>query len=611
MRIKISDYIAQWFVDHGFEYNFSVPGGGAMHLDMSLGHQPGLKSVFFQHEQGAALAAEGYYRKKGKLPLVCVTTGPGGTNALTGVLCSYLDSIPMFVLSGQVKWSMTVRCTGVAMRTYGDQEYDIVKAVEPMSKYAVMVTVPEMIKYHLEKALFLATHGRPGPVWIDVPLNIQWGYVDTEKLVEFDPVELESTLPRKTSLKTFEEILEKINNAKRPVIYSGVEIRTNGAYESFIKLAKKLNVPVVTSFDSIDILSKDDPLYVGRAGDIANRPGNWAVQNSDLLFVIGNRLGIRAVSYAVETWARAAYVIMVYPDGLEITKPNVHVELPIRADLKEFCEDFSAFIKKPLPRKEEWFDICHNWMEKYPVIDYKRHYADEELANPYCFVNELGKQLPENSTVVSGNGSACVVSGHALPINKGVRFIINSGCATMGYDLPASIGASFATDKGVIYCVTGDGSIQMNLQELQTIVYHKLPIKIFVINNQGYHSMRQTESNLFPEMSKVAVGPESNDLSFPDMSKIAAAYGIPYASIRKNKDMESGIRKFLKENDSFAMCEIFVTTEQVFEPKPNARKLADGTLVSPALEDLAPFLDREELRKLMIIPLVGEENDKK
>ena len=607
MRVKISDYIAKWFADHGFEYNFTVPGGGAMHLNMSLGHQEGIKNIFVQHEQAAALAAEGYYRKKGKLPLVCVTTGPGGSNAFTGVLCSWLDSIPMFVLSGQVKWSMTVRSTMLPMRTYGDQEYDIVKAAEPMTKYAVMVTVPETIKYHLEKALFLATHGRPGPVWVDVPLNIQWGYVDTDKLIDFDPVELENTLPRKTSLATYNEIIERIKKAERPVIYSGVELRTNGAYDSFLKLINKLNVPVVTSFDSIDILEEDHPLYVGRAGDVANRYGNWAVQNSDLLLVIGNRLGIRAVSYAVETWARAAYVIMVYPDGLEITKPNVHVELPIRADLKEFCDGLSNLLDKPLERKEKWFEICANWKKKYPVIDYKRHYADGDLANTYCFVNELSNNLPENSTVVSGNGSACVVCGSALLLKKGSRFIINSGCATMGYDLPAAIGASFATEKGPIYCVTGDGSIQMNLQELQTIVYHKLPIKIFVINNQGYHSMRQTENNLFPGMSHVGVGPESNDLSFPEMSKIAAAYDIPYTSIHSNKDMGAKIKEFLDSNDSYCMCEIFVTTEQVFEPKPTAKKLPDGTLVSPALEDLAPFLDRDELRDLMVIPLVGEE----
>lgn len=605
MKVKISDFIAQFLVEQGIKYNFTVPGGGAMHLNSSLGHQKGLTNIFVQHEQAAAIAAEGYYRMSNELPLVCCTTGPGGTNTLTGVLGAWLDSVPMLVISGQVKWSTTVRSTGLAMRSYGDQDFDITKVVAPMTKYAEMIIRPETVKYHIQKAIYLATHGRPGPVWLDIPLNIQWGYIDTDELFDFDPVELENSNPRKTSGKTLDLIIEKIKVAKRPVIYSGVELRTNGAYESFKKMVAKLNVPVVTSFDGIDIMEQDDPLYAGRAGDIADRAGNWAVQNSDFLFVVGSRLGIRQVSYATETWAREAFVTMVYPDALETTKPNIHVELPVRADLKEFCDSMCDKVESPLEAKTDWISTCKKWMKDYPVVTPERHNKQTELANVYWLIDQFNNYTHENTPIVTGNGSAAVVTGSALFIKKGQRYLYNTGCASMGWGLPSSIGACFANDKKETYCITGDGSIQMNLQELQTLVFHKLPIKILLINNGGYHSMRQTQRNLFGDVSSVGVGPESGDLSFPSMEKIAGAYGIPYLSARKNEELPDVLKSFT-EIEGYAMCEVFVDSAQGFEPKPSAMKLPDGSLVSPPLEDLAPFLDRDELRKIMIIPLVGE-----
>lgn len=605
MKVKISDFIAQFLVEQGIKYNFTVPGGGAMHLNSSLGHQKGLTNIFVQHEQAAAIAAEGYYRMSNELPLVCCTTGPGGTNTLTGVLGAWLDSIPMLVISGQVKWSTTVRSTGLAMRSYGDQDFDITKVVAPMTKYAEMIIRPETVKYHIQKAIYLATHGRPGPVWLDIPLNIQWGYIDTDELFDFDPTELENSNPRKPSEKTLDLIIEKIKVAKRPVIYSGVELRTNGAYESFKKMVAKLNVPVVTSFDGIDIMEQDDPLYAGRAGDIADRAGNWAVQNSDYLLVVGSRLGIRQVSYATETWAREAFVTMVYPDALETTKPNIHVELPVRADLKEFCDSMCDKIASPLEAKSDWISNCKKWMKDYPVVTSERHNIQKEAANVYWLIDQFNKFSHENTPIVTGNGSAAVVTGSALFIKKGQRYMFNTGCASMGWGLPASIGACFANGRKETYCITGDGSIQMNLQELQTLVFHKLPIKILLINNGGYHSMRQTQRNLFKETTAVGVGPETKDLSFPCMKKIAGAYGIPYLSATKNDELPAILKQFT-EIDGYAMCEVFVDSAQGFEPKPSAMKLADGSLVSPPLEDLAPFLDRDELKKVMIIPLVGE-----
>lgn len=605
MRIKVSDYIAKLLVELGIDHNFTIPGGGAMHLNVSLGHQPGLKCVYVQHEQAAAMAAEGFYRKSNKLPLVCCTTGPGGTNTLTGVLGSWLDSIPMLVISGQVKYSVTVRSTGYPIRIYGDQEFDITKVVAPMTKYAVMITEPRMVKYHIKRAIYLATTGRPGPVWLDIPLNVQWGYVNTEELIDYNPDEDANSLPRNVSYKTLDLIIEKIKQSNRPILYTGVEIRTNGAYDAFVKLANKLNIPIVTSFDGIDLVTENNPLYAGRAGDVATRFGNWAVQNADFILSLGSRLGIRQVSYATETWARDAFVVMVYPDPLEITRPNIHVELPIRANIKQFADSLAEKIGNVLPVRKEWLTKCLEWREKYPVVS-DRQRNQMGLANVYCFMDELANVTNTNIPIVTGNGSACVVGANAFKIKEGQRFIFNSGCATMGYDLPTSIGVCMANDNKETYCITGDGSIQMNLQELQTIVFHKLPIKIFIINNGGYHSMRLTQRGLFKDYSVVGVGPESGDLSFPEMSRIAEAYRIPYMSATSNEELPKKLNAFISLNGC-AIFEVFVDLNQAFEPKPSAMKRADGSLFSPPLEDLAPFLSKEELESIMIVPMIERE----
>lgn len=606
MKIMVSDYIAEYLVSHGITYNFTVPGGGAMYLNSSLGHQPGMHNIFMQHEQAAAMAAEAFYRVNNQLPVVCCTTGPGGTNTLTGVLGAWLDSIPMLIISGQVKYQATVRSTGYPMRIYGDQEFDIVKVVVSMTKYAEMVLLPEMIKYHLDKAIYLARNGRLGPVWLDIPQNVQNALVDTDDFIHFDEKEMINTRPLSVSDRTIELILNKIKSAQRPVLYAGVEIRSHGAYEQFLQVVHKLRIPVVTSFDGIDLMTDEDVLYAGRTGDVGNRYGNWTVQNSDLLLVVGSRLGIRQVSYAVKTWAREAFVIMVHEDPLEITKPVVHVELPVRAEIKAFLEKLSNAVTEPFPDKKEWIEICQNWKRNYPVVDKERHYRTRQFANPYCLMNELSMRILPKTTIVSANGTACVVGASAFIIKEEQRFILNSGAASMGYELPAAIGACFARDKKEIICLAGDGSIQMNLQELQTIVFHKLPIKIVIINNAGYHSIRQTQNNLFSSLSKVGVGPESGDLGFPDMEKIALAYDIHYFRIHTNEEMGSVLEDFL-QSEGCAFCEVFVDIEQMFESKPTTKKLKDGTLASPPLEDLAPFLPRQELEELMLIPLVTGE----
>lgn len=606
MRVKISDYIASFLAEAGIKHNFTVPGGGAMHLNASFAHQKGIECVYVQHEQAGAIAAEVYARINNEIPVVCCTTGPGGTNTLTGVLGAWLDSIPMLVISGQVRYGTTARSTGLPLRALGDQEFDITPVVKPMTKYAEMVYDPKSVKYHLQKALYIAQNGRPGPVWLDVPLDVQGGYIDTEDFYNFDPMEIEDEI--KAPLvddSVIDFIIEKIRTAKRPVFNTGNGIRIAGAKEEFDKAVALLNIPVVVGFDAIDVIETENPLFVGRAGLIGDRAGNFVVQNSDLLISVGSRLSVRQVGYDVKTWARAAYTIVLDVDEAELKKPSIHVDLPIHADAGDFLRKLNdALANKPLEPKKEWIEKCSFWKKKYPVIQ-KEHYEEKELANPYCFINELSKRLKEGQVTVTGNGTACVVSSQCYTIKHNQRYIMNSGAASMGYDLPAAIGAAFATNKKGIICLTGDGSIQMNLQELQTIVFHKLPIKIFVINNNGYHSMRQTEANLFPELTSFGIGPESHDLSFPSIEKIAKAYDIPYVSCSKNSEIPMMLNEVMSM-DGYLICEIFVNRDQKFEPKSATKKLPDGRLVSPPLEDLAPFLPREELKSNMLIPMIGE-----
>lgn len=600
MKVKIADWIAQFLVDQGIKYNFTVPGGGAMHLNVSFGHQEGLTNIFVQHEQSAAIAAEGYYRTTNELPVVCCTTGPGGTNTLTGVLGAWLDSIPMLIISGQIRYATTARAAGIPVRAMGDQEYDITPMVAHMTKYAEMIIEPKMVKYHLQKALFLAKAGRPGPVWLDVPLDIQGGYIDPEEFIEFDPKELDSEKVPDVTEECISIVLEKIKQAKRPVLNVGSAIHTTNTVDLMRKVAHKLNIPVAVAWDSSDLMPHDDELFVGIPGLLGDRPGNWAVQNADLVLSVGCRLSCRQVGYNVKSWAREAFVIMVDIDKYELQKPSIHVEMPIHADAKDFLIKLDKALTESLNDHEDWKKICRDWKERYPVVT-EKHYSKDGLANAYCFLNEVSRKAPDKQNIVLGNGTveACL---HAIHIKEHTRLICNSGAASMGYDLPAAIGCCFASGKKDTLCLTGDGSIQMNLQELQTIVFHKLPIKIFVVNNQGYHSMRQTEGNLFPEFTKVGIGPESGDLSFPEMSKIAAAYGIPYMSAKSNEEIPDVVDRMLQQ-DGFAMCEIFVDINQKFEPKSATKKLEDGTLVSPPLEDLAPFLPREELEEIMIIPM--------
>lgn len=604
MKIKLSNYVAQFLVEYGLSTVFTVTGGGAMHLNDALGHQDGLHCVYQHHEQACAIAGEAYARMHNQIGVVCVTTGPGGTNAITGVLGGWLDSIPMLVISGQVRYDTTARSTGLGIRAMGDQEFDICRAVDCMTKYCEMVIDPLDIRYCLEKALYLAQTGRPGPCWLDIPLNVQGAVIETDELRAFDPGECADERPDEPSRQTIQMILDKIRAAKRPVINAGNGIRISGGYEEFSRLVEALNIPVVTGWNSIDLMPDDHPLYVGRGGIMGDRAGNFAIQNSDLVLSLGSRLSIRQVGYNYTTWAREAYTIVVDVDGEELKKPTLHVDMPVCADVKDVMRMLNEELGgETLETEKFWLEKCAHWKKEYPVV-LPKHYEQKGLVNVYAFIREVSRVLPENAVTVVGNGSACVVGSHGYVIKKGQRFIINSAVASMGYDLPAAIGACVAEGGTDIVCLSGDGSIQMNLQELQTIRTNRLPVKIFVINNNGYHSIRQTQTNFFVE-PYVGIGPQSHDLEFPDMEKIAYAYGYPYFRCESNDKLPETIRRALAQEGA-VICEIVVSTDQNFEPKSATKRLEDGTLVSPPLEDLAPFLDRDTFRKEMIIDPVSE-----
>ena len=723
MKKRLADYIAEKLVEAGICRSFSVVGGGAMHLNDALGHNKGIKTLYQHHEQACAMAAESYARIHNVPALLCVTSGPGGTNTITGVLGAYLDSLPMIVLSGQVRHDNTARWSGRALRAMGDQEFDILQSVSCMCKYSEMLIDPYRVRYAIEKAIYLSQTGRPGPCWLDIPVDVQGCMIETEDLLGFDVSDFENggdgwekrevenkhpefaTACRKffadeeekkalhelyekrenphvlgedlgrqedhgfTHWEDFlplaKQVLEKIRESKRPIFYTGNGVRIAGAETMFLELSEKLGIPVVLGWNAPDIFPTKHPLNAGRPGGRGDRPGNLAVQNADCILSIGSRLNIRQVGYAFRDWAPEAYVMQNDIDKEEIAKPSVHCDLQLHGDAKALIRALLELLKeeKSLPlfkggegivraeaRKfirekaaeavlEEdkserltWLDTVRFYQANYPTI--LPEYRSEETAecNVYALVEKLSERAEEDQITVVGNGSPCVAGGQSYIIKKGTRFISQDGVASMGYGLPAGIGAYYAAidftkaeeeklkqtpywqgkeesyppyrEKDIIV-LTGDGSIQMNLQELQTIIHHKMPLKIFVVNNGGYHSIRQTQNSFFGK-PLVGIGVDSGmdgegtDLSFPSLEKLAHAYGYPYVSIHSNKELSEGIEKTLSQ-DGPVLCEVFVSLTQQFLPKSSAKRDKEGNLFSPPLQDMDPFLPDEEMEMLMLL----------
>jgi acetolactate synthase-1/2/3 large subunit len=591
MRIRLADYIAAFLEKKGIDQVFTVTGGGAMHLNDALGKHKGLQCTYNHHEQACAMAAESYARLSGRIAAVCVTSGPGGTNAITGVLGGWLDSIPMLVISGQIKRETTVRSTGLPLRQLGDQEFDITPCVKSMTKLAEMVTDPDDIRYYLEKAYYLATHGRKGPCWLDIPLDVQSAVIETEALRSYDPAEDGGEVPPAIPEEQVAVIIEKIGQAARPVILAGSAVRSSGARDGFYELIGKLNIPVLTAWNAHDILPDDHRLYYGRPGTVGERVGNFMIQNADFLLVLGCRLNIRQISYNWENFASKAYQVIVDIDELELKKPTIRPDLPVHGDVAELIGKMNAAVEV-IPPKQDWLDYGNGLKARYTVVTDAQKEKSSPV-NPYVFAEELTRQLPEGQVTVCGNGSACVCTFQAAVIKKGQRLYTNSGCASMGYDLPAAIGA-YRAGKRKIVCLAGDGSLQMNIQELQTIRHYNMDIAIFMLNNDGYHSIRQTQNSFF---GQPLVGVNSaSGVSFPDMEKIAGAYGFPYIRIERHDNMPALIGDVLSQKGP-VLCEVVLDSAQEFQPKLSSRKLDGGTMISSSLEDMYPFLDRDEFEK--------------
>ena len=596
-KVKISNYIAQYLVESGISKCFSVTGGGAMHLNDSLGHHPEIQTYYCHHEQACAMAAEGYTRIANCPAIVCVTSGPGAANAITGVLGAWLDSIPMIVVSGQMKRQTTIQSTCIPLRQLGFQEYDVISGVKHITKYAEMICDPKYVSYHIEKACFLAQHGRKGPVWLDIPVDIQGAIIDLDEMIHFDfgigdhmNIGFQSN-----GSNLIIKVIDHINKSQRPVLMVGYGVRMSDGYADLLKAIELLKIPVVTEWNSNDLIPNDHAYFAGRPGTIGDRGGNIVLQNSDCILAIGCQFSIRQISYAWEKFAPCAFKIAVNDDKYENIKPTIKIDFPIFWSVRNFLQGIT---RSKIKIKDRQFSKWRNWSkminEKYPVVNHSQLVKSNPVS-VYGFMGTLSSCLSHNDTVVLANGAACVVGLQALQIKSGQRVFTNAGASSMGYGIAAAIGACVALkSEQRCICIEGDGSIQMNIQELQTIVHNSWNIKIFWINNGGYHSIRQTQNGMFDGKTKGYCGADhTSGISFPDAEKIALAYGFQFYRIDQSSEMQKTI-KHLLDSDLATICEVVTDPDEDFQPKLQSKMLEDGSFVTSSLEDMYPFLSEKE-----------------
>jgi acetolactate synthase-1/2/3 large subunit len=597
MSTTVADFIFAFLAARGVRDVFLVTGGGAMFLDDALRRQDAIRPFCCHHEQAAAMAAEAHARITGLPGVVCVTTGPGGINALNGVFGAWTDSIPMIVVSGQVKREMCApHYPGLGMRQLGDQEADIIGLVGGITKYASMINEPEEARYCLERAWYEARSGSPGPVWLDVPIDVQSAQIEPEQLGGFTPPLTPGPDADPRLATRVRDVAERLATARRPVLLVGTGVRLAGAIGSFEAAVQRLGIPVTTAWTH-DLIATDDQHFCGRQGTIGTRAGNFTVQNADLLLVVGARLTVRQVGYNWQAFAPVAFKVVVDVDEAEFNRPFVRIDMPINADAGDFLAELTLALDEAGYRSEPhaaWLAWCRRLVELYPPVRDDQRTSAPPI-NPYHFIERLFEQLASDDVVVCGNASATIVPFQAARLRRGQRMFSNSGSASMGYDLPAAVGAAVARRGGRVICLAGDGSLQLNIQELQTVRHHRLPVKLFVMDNRGYLSIRSTQQNFFG--ATIGSGPDDG-VSFPDYSAVAAAYGIAAMRLVEPAALDTTIAEVLAAEGP-VVCQVLLDPEQGFEPRVKSRALPDGTIVSPGLEDMYPFLDSAELARNM------------
>ena len=596
-KLRVADYVASFIKKIGVDCVFMVPGGGAMFLNDAIQCKKGLDFVANHNEQASSIAAEAYSRVTENIGVAIVTTGPGSTNAITGVAGAWIESVPLMIISGQVKTSDLKGKSGV--RQMGPQEVDIVSIVSPITKYAKTIKDPKKIRSELEKAYYLATSGRKGPVWIDIPLDIQATPIDPTKLIGFKKL-----TSNKSSLKFFnkyDEIINLINTSERPIILAGHGIRLAKASKDFTKMCRLLNIPVVTTWNAMDLLPNSNKLNIGKPGSVALRAPNFAIQNSDLLISVGARLDNIVTAYNPQNFAKNSKRIIVDIDLNELNKFKMKVYFKINLDAKVFLENLNAMAAKSKIKKfTQWIKKCNNWKNKYAINDGKSFKQDKKISH-LRLVDTLSDCLPKNSLIVTGSSGLAIESFYMAFRNKpGQRIFLTSGLGAMGYGIPALIGALNSNKYKEVICIESDGSFLMNLQEILTLKISKKPFKLFILNNNGYASIRNTQKNYFKKRY-IATGPESN-LFLPDICKLFDSIGISAIKIKKLDDLSNGINKVLRTKKSI-VCDISLKADDALWPKSAAIPQKNGSMLSMPLEDMSPLLPRAQLKAEMIYPL--------
>lgn len=589
--IKVSDYIIDFLVKQGVSDCFMLVGGGAMHLNDSAGSHPGMNYVCCLHEQACAMAAESYARCKRDLGVAIVTTGPGVTNTVTAIGAAWIESTPLFVISGQVKRADSLENTGV--RSMGVQELEVVPIVESITKYAIKLKDPQMVRYELEKCVAIARQGRPGPVLLDVPLDVQGSFVDEVSLKSYSDEYKKPVI----KAETIKEVVKLLETAKRPIFYGGGGVYMSNASDAFVQLAEKFNVPVMTTWNGIDIIWNDHPLYMGRPGAIGQRAANFIIQSCDLLVTFGTRLASLQTGFNYDEYARDAKMVMIDIDPAELDKAKLHPYLKVECDVKGFIEQLLK-LDVNVPNYQNWIKACKDVVAQFPNINEEWRKADEP-ANSYLLVESLSKQMKADDVYCGGRAGTCVDTIiHAFQVKKGQRVIATKGLSSMGYGLPAAIGTAVANPGKKIVCNNGDGGFVMNIQELAVVKHLNLPLKIFVLNNHGYATIVATQTNVF---KRHFVGCDSNsNLDLGDIKAVAEAYGIKTYSITKNSEIDDVVAEVLND-DGPVLCDVNVSIVQPIQPRQASFKNEKGQMQSRPLEDMRPFLEKEDIEAILNI----------